>query len=205
MAEDANMSAGFSTSGTGSLFVYGNPHSLINYGNLIDFAFCDLFARCGNIVDASNVVLSATSLAQDCYRGLFSRNTSLTAAPNLPASSLASQCYYSMFSHCYALSTAPELSATTLVSQCYMHMFNSCSSLFDAPILPASTLATGSYDYMFSGCTSLTSINVNFTEWGNSTNWVNNVAPTGIFTKPEALTARVGYNFVPYNWNVVNK
>lgn len=205
MAEGSSMSGGFSTSGTGSLTVYGNPHSLINYGSITSYAFCDLFARCGNIVDASNVILSATSLDTACYMGMFSRNTSLTAAPNLPASSLAYECYYHMFSYCYALSTAPELSATTLRELCYMHMFNSCSSLLDAPILPATSLATGSYDYMFSRCTSLTSINVNFTEWGNSTNWVENVAPTGIFTKPEALTARVGYNFVPYNWTVINK
>ena len=55
------------------------------------------------IVDASNLILPATTLTEGCYN--------------------------MMFQYCTSLVNAPELPATTLVTNCYNYMFNECSSL----------------------------------------------------------------------------
>ena len=39
----------------------------------------------------------------------------------------------------------------------------------------------------------------------NTEGWLSNVASTGTFTKPEALTATSGANYIPNNWTVINK
>ena len=118
--------------------------------------FYSLFIYNKNIVDASNLRLPYTTLADNCYIGMFYGCTSLTTAPALPATTLASSCYYGMFNNCTSLTTAPELPATTLVPNCYDSMFKKCTSLTTAPELPATTLASSCYYNMFNGCTSLT-------------------------------------------------
>ena len=47
----------------------------------------------------------------------------------LPATTLANDCYYSMFCDCTGLTSAPELPATTLESNCYREMFYGCTNL----------------------------------------------------------------------------
>ena len=120
------------------------------------FSDYDGVSSCG-IVDAADLVLPATTLANSCYYCMFSGCASLTAAPSLPVTTLASSCYRSMFSGCKSLTTAPELPATTLASRCYQGMFGGCTSLTTAPVLTATTLANSCYESMFNGCTSLTS------------------------------------------------
>ena len=115
-----------------------------------------LFSGC-KIVDASKLILPATTLANSCYEYMFNNCDSLTSAPELPATTLARSCYYSMFAGCTSLTSAPELPATTLESACYYSMFRGCASLTSAPELPATTLANNCYYGMFDGCTSLTS------------------------------------------------
>ena len=109
------------------------------------------------IVNAKNLSLPATTLAEACYYYMFQGCTNLTTAPELPAETLASSCYSAMFRGCTSLTTAPELNATTLAQSCYQNMFNGCTSLTTAPsILPATTLADNCCQYMFYGCTNLT-------------------------------------------------
>lgn len=115
-----------------------------------------LFTNGTQIISAKNLVLPATTLAQNCYSGMFSRCTSLAQAPELPAMTLAQYCYQSMFAECTSLTTAPELPATTLEGYCYQNMFVGCTGLTTAPELPATTLAKDCYENMFAGCTSLT-------------------------------------------------
>ena len=100
--------------------------------------------------------LPATTLDDGCYIGMFECCESLTAAPELPATSLGVDCYSGMFRDCTSLTTAPALPATTLATSCYQQMFRNCSSLTTAPELPATTLAENCYESMFSGCSSLT-------------------------------------------------
>jgi hypothetical protein len=92
-------------------------------------------------------------------------------------------------------------------------MFARCTSLTSAPELPATNLVDGCYIGMFDNCTSLSSVNVGFTNWHtyavnagsiqiSTSNWLNNVSPTGIFECPSALTEKRGSNTIPEGWTV---
>ena len=118
--------------------------------------FKNLFYNNQYIVDASNLRLSYTTLANDCYYEMFRGCSSLTTAPKLPATTLADGCYSQMFRGCTSLVNAPKLPVTTLANSCYHYMFNGCTSLTDAPALPATTLVYNCYYNMFGDCTSLT-------------------------------------------------
>lgn len=137
--------------------VGGDISSLTN--EIVDvkaYTFYKLFDGDNYIKDASNLILSATTLSNNCYGNMFSGCTSLKAASSLPATKLSINCYYEMFNGCTSLTTAPSLPATTLSSYCYYGMFSGCSSLTTAPELPATTLANDCYRRMFDGCTALT-------------------------------------------------
>ena len=142
--------------------VSGNIMSLIYGDNFIgqttlssSYNFVSIF-KGSKVVDASNLILPATTLTSNCYNGMFGVCTSLVAAPALPATTLASRCYSNMLRGCTSLTAAPELPATTLTgTYCYSYMFDSCTSLVTAPVLPATTLTDYCYSYMFYGCTSL--------------------------------------------------
>ena len=139
---------------------WGNK-SLVNASNLVLPAttlltryYMQMFADCTNLIAAP--ALPATTLAYECYSGMFINCTSLTTAPELPATTLAGGCYYHMFMGCTNLTTAPELPATTLANTCYRQMFQNCTSLTEAPALPATTITQNCYYGMFQGCSSLT-------------------------------------------------
>lgn len=145
---------------TGNCKVGGNIMSLLygsNFtGNETTFPSGDsslycLFYNNTHLVNASDLLLPATTLAYWCYNCMFSGCTALTSAPALPATTLAESCYGGMFYNCTALTTAPALPATTLTKSCYGSMFNGCSSLTweDVPELPATTLAEYCYVSMF--------------------------------------------------------
>ena len=204
---------------TASFNVQGNIMSLTNgdsFANATTFereyVFVYLFEN-ANIINAKNLVLPATTLANYCYYNMFNGCTSLETAPTLPATKLADycydsmfngckslvtapsvlpatklaySCYESMFSGCTSLVTAPELPATTLAGSCYRYMFSGCTSLVTAPTLPATKLAYSCYQYMFDGCSSLNYIKAMFTTTPGidyTNNWVRGVASSGTFVK----------------------
>ena len=119
-----------------------------------------LFYDNNKLVDAGELKLPATTLAEHCYSYMFEGCSALTQAPQLPATTLADRCYYSMFDGCTSLTSAPELPATTLVDRCYYGMFYGCTSLQNAPELPATTLTNYCCQKMFIGCTNLTSVTI---------------------------------------------
>ena len=121
---------------------------------LANYCYYQMFYNCTSLTTAPE--LPATTLADYCYRYMFQGCTALTTAPELPATTLAHYCYDGMFRGCTNLTTAPQLPATTLAHYCYYGMFNGCTSLTTAPELPATTLADYCYRYMFQGCTALT-------------------------------------------------
>ena len=136
----------------------GDIRTLIDYENYADVStadakFCSLFYQNTELRTAPK--LPATTLANYCYREMFTYCTALTTAPELPAKTLAELCYCLMFSGCTALTTAPALPAKSLAKSCYFQMFNGCTALTMAPTLPAETLASFCYQGMFSGCTAL--------------------------------------------------
>ncbi len=170
----------FNVKGNIMSMIYGdnfvNKYSLPNDGS----TFYGMFCGC-NISNASNLVLPATTLAEECYMAMFENCSNLTAPPSLPATTLAESCYQAifagtaitsftlptatlargcyaaMFADCASLTSAPALNQTTLVRNCYERMFDGCTSLVNPPSLPSTNLAPGCYMGMFSGCTSLTS------------------------------------------------
>lgn len=191
------------TGGNGSLFVYGNPQSLFDFDtDLSNHLLSRLFSDCTNIIDSSRLVLSSLSLGAYCYRAMFSGCTSLTSAPSV-------------------------LPATTLAEGCYLEMFSGCTSLLKSPVILATKLSSWSYAYMFANCTSLTSININFTDWGENQptqtlilpdatfHWLKDVTNSnGVFIKPKALTEKRNIiggqgglqdSYIPTNWTVINK
>ena len=140
--------------------VSGNIMSLIYGDNFIGqttlssaYNFVHIF-NSSKVVNASNLILPATTLTNYCYDNMFNGCTSLATAPVLPATTLKLSCYGYMFNGCTSLATAPVLPATTLENYCYEHMFQNCTSLIAAPVLPATTLTSNCYNGMFRGCTS---------------------------------------------------
>ena len=155
-----NINVNVNVNGEGTVNLSGNIMSLLDRSlrkaSVPNYAFCRFCYNSNKIVDASNLKLPATTLAESCYDQMFSDCTSLTKAPDLPATNLADYCYYQMFYNCKSLTTAPELPATTLANKCYYLMFSGCESLTTAPDLPATKLAEYCYQAMFYDCTSLT-------------------------------------------------
>ena len=153
-------------------------------------------------------VLPATTLANECYEGMFGYCGSLSVAPALPATTLADICYESMFVHCTSLVTPPALPATTLANYCYQNMFDGCTSLTTAPNLLASNMVEGCYARMFYDCESLNYIKILATDTATDfiTNWVHNVASTGVFVKDQYTTYTIDSDSgVPIGWTVVNE
>lgn len=172
---------------------------------LADSCYCNMFYNCTSLVTAPD--LPATNLASSCYQSMFSGCTSLITAPSLPATSLANSCYYNMFYGCSSLVVAPELPATMLTYDCYSNMFWGCTSLVVAPELPATSLTGSCYAFMFYDCTKLNYIKALFTTTPTSYyigNWVKGVSSTGIFVKNKDATWNVtGVNGIPTGWTVI--
>lgn len=191
--------------------IYGNIMSLcyVDYvtKNTIPNANCfyRLFYQNTNIVSAENLILPATTLAQNCYYNMFRGCTRLTKAPDLPATTLAMSCYSNMFNGCTSLTKTPDLPATTLAQSCYVSMFNGCTSLTTAPVLPAPTTISQAYSYMFSGCRNLSYVKCLLTtngDTGGTLDWLKNVSATGTFVKANGAVWTSGQSGIPDGWAV---
>lgn len=169
---------------------YGNTMSLL-YGD--DFngqtslkgkpsAFYDLFSISTKVIDASNLILPATTLESNCYQYMFDGCETLTKAPSLPATTLKYRCYYYMFYGCTNLTTAPELTATTLIDYCYYGMFINCTNLKHITMLATHIPSYTCLDY-----------------------WVMGVSSTGTFVKhPNMDSLPTGESGIPNGWTVVD-
>lgn len=105
--------------------------------------------------------LSATSLGDNAYQGMFSNCTSLSIAPEFASglSSIPASGCAQMFSGCSSLVVAPELPASDVGVSGYEEMFFGCTSLAMAPTQVAGgTLGTSACQRMFYGCTSLATV-----------------------------------------------
>ena len=140
----------------------GNIMSLLYGDDFVDkndlsgkkYAFSKLFSHCSNIVDASKLVLPATTLASYCYSDMFYFCIRLTEAPALPATTLAYGCYEYMFDNCYSLTSALELPATTLAEKCYDRMFSDTNVLPDCSNIDFSSetvVRSGGLNGLFAG------------------------------------------------------
>ena len=212
-------------SGTTCKFeVYGNIMSLLdkeNYDTKTDlntYAFLGLFSGVTNLTDARYMLLPATTLANDCYHGMFAGCTNLIFPSDLPSVILADQCYYQMFYGCTNLHAGPLLPSRNLFYMtCYFGMFYGCTSLLTAPFLPASYIPQYCYGSMFQNCSSLSYIKCLATGKAstNSTqDWVSEVAQSGTFCKhpdakhPDAAVGGALWPFgtggIPSSWTIVD-
>lgn len=213
-----NVNAANIFSSTSAFKVGGNIMSLLygsNFtGNETTFptvderVFQNMFNGCTTLTNSQYLTLPATTLNERCYQDMFHGCTNLLNTPALPATTLAARCYNYMFMGCTSLTTAPALPATTLTTYCYQTMFSGCTSLTTAPDLPATTLADGCYQEMFRNCTNLSNVTclaTNISASNCTTNWLQNVAASGIFVKSDNMSSwTTGVNGIPSGWTVVN-
>ena len=116
--------------------VYGNIMSLLDetgFATKTDlpnasFVFYELFAGNTTLNDASELLLPATTLAEQCYVLMFAGCTSLTKAPKLPATTLATDCYWGMFKACTSLTSAYVKAAYTGEHDECGDMFEGCTA-----------------------------------------------------------------------------
>lgn len=185
-ASSSNGIGTFSVYGSKKFNVGGNTMSMLYGGDFIgqetlnSYSFIKLFNGCAYLVDASKLIL--------------------------PATTLASSCYHKMFYDCSRLTAAPELPATILNSYCYEEMFYNCRALTTAPVLPAISLRSYCYDSMFNGCSKLAYIKAMFTTKPSSSStgsWVSGVASKGVFVKNKDATWNVsGIHGIPSGWTI---
>ena len=173
-----------------------------------DYEF-DISGNIMSLIYGDNFIGQTALSSSYNFVGIF-KGSKVVDASNLilPATTLASSCYSNMFYGCTSLATAPVLPATILADSCYRNMFQNCTSLTAAPVLPATTLAKSCYYYMLYGCKSLSYIKCLATDISvssSSTNWLKNVAATGTFVKPASMTLwSSGASGIPSGWTVVN-
>ena len=184
-----------SIGGTAQVKVYGNIMSLLSETNFAtattltaENTFREFFRSYSNLIDASGLLLPAETLTNNCYYGMFSSCSGMTAAPaELPAETLASSCYYEMFSSCSKLTAAPVLPAKTLVSNCYKSMFSYCSKLSSVT------------------CLATSGINSNNSTNGWLTSAGGQVAGVKTFTAASGAEWPEGNNGIPTGWTRVNQ
>lgn len=148
--------------------------------------FTNLF-RQFNVVDASELKLSAKLLMGSCYNGMFRQCTALTTAPKV----IPNVTYFengSNFNNC----------------------FTGCTALTKSPIIKITSFGNAFNPLygMFRNCTSLNEVEVHFTDWGTNTVtaeiWLYNVAASGTFKCPASLPIIRGENNIPNGWTIVN-
>lgn len=121
---------------TGTLFnLKGNIMSLIggdNFSGLTslsdDYAFYKFFSGNTGLLDASELLLPATSLTTGCYEMMFKGCTSLTSAPDLPSATLADECYYWMFYGCSNLNSIKCLATDISAANCTYYWVDGVSA-----------------------------------------------------------------------------
>ena len=87
-----------------------------------------MFYRCTSLKQIPEI--NCPTVKSGSYLQMFAHCKSLPSAMSiLPATTLAYECYQGMFYNCLQLQSAPELPATELVNRCYEYMFLECTSL----------------------------------------------------------------------------
>lgn len=96
------------SSTTGKFNCEGNIMYLLDYEQDLtvipnSYCFYKLFSNCTGLVDASGLLLSATTMKQHCYECMFKGCTELESSPKLLANNLVGFCYFYMFEDCTSL------------------------------------------------------------------------------------------------------
>lgn len=126
--------------------VKGNIMSLIDSTNFsaltslsATYALQYLFQSCTGLIDASNLILPATTLTNYCYYSMFYECTSLTTAPVLPATTLANSCYEYMFTGCSHLNYIKCLATNISATRCTYGWVNGVQTTSGTFVTPSTT------------------------------------------------------------------
>ena len=174
------------------------------------------------LTDASGIILTNGSLksSNNTFRQMFSGQKRLEKGPQTPPSIEASRdqifgVFDSMFDGCTKMESCfdninIDASKVSLVANARIV----CRNMFrQTKIKKMKITHTGTrfgiaeFTNMFYGCSELNQIEVNFTTWPSSgymKNWVNGVAPTGIFRCPAQLPDERGNGRIPEGWTKVD-
>ncbi len=170
--------------------------------------FSGMFMGTTKLIDASNLLLPATTLANYCYEWMFREDTNLLTPPTtLPATTLTEGCYGWMFSCCENLTTTLELPSAiqTVDANSYIYMYEHCFKITTA-FVPGTPNSSQAMEGMFADDRMLSSVTVTATNWIAQSYWMRGVAATGTFTKPSGTSIPVGSNGIPNaNWTVINQ
>ena len=193
---------------SGRFKVYGNWQSLKNYSTSVDLQGCETaFKDNTGLIDASNLVMPATSLNQNAYNSFFSGCSSLVSGPKeLPVN--GNNTHALMFANCTSLVNPPKLHFTEIYEGGCNQMFRGCTSLVKAPDLNITNVGTWGCYQMFYGCSSLNYLKCMATTKSGSSNfssWLYGVAASGTFVKDANSTLwGSGSSGIPSSWTVVN-
>ena len=141
-----------SFSSTVSSNVGGDIRTLSNYLDVDNetkpqsFMFFRLFYNNIKIVDACNLRLSYTTLADNCYNQLFYGCTSLVNAPELPATKLEINCYSNMFQGCSKLNNVTVYADDISANSCTNKWLSGVASTGTFYNYGSATYATDSID-----------------------------------------------------------
>lgn len=200
--------------------VYGNAMSLLygdNFASNSEFPsgsnnnFAGLFYGTTTLTDASNLILPATICTSGCYNGMFRSCTNLVNGPKLlPALDVPKDGYSSMFEGCVKLVEGPEIlatsvSGTTALNRMFCMNRNSkvTAAMTKSPILRITNPAqyANTYQQLFAGNGSMCEVTILAQNGSASfTNWLANVASSGVIKKPSSLTLGNGASGVPSGW-----
>ena len=198
--------------------------SLLNDDNFInnsEFAtgsscnLCGLFYGTTTVIDASNLILPATTLYVSSYNGMFRGCTNLVNGPKLlPALVVPQDGYSSMFEGCVNLVEAPDIMATTVSGAtalnrmfCADRSSKKTTPLTKGPVLRITNPSAYSnvYQQLFAGHGNLNEVTI-LAEGTNLsfTNWLSNVSSSGVIKKLSTTTFTSGVSGLPSGWSTEN-
>ena len=200
--------------------VYGNAMSLLFGDNFINNSefdsnsnhnLCGLFFGTTTLIDASNLILPATTLYESSYNGMFRGCSNLVNGPKvLPALDVPHDAYSSMFEGCVKLVEGPEILATTVsgnTALCRMFCMNRnrkvTAAMTKSPILRINNPGAYNnvYQQLFCGNGNITEVTVLCEGTGKSfASWLAYVSSTGVIKKLPTTTFVSGDSGVPSNW-----
>lgn len=166
-----------------------------------------MFYGCTSLKVAPNLPVKES--ADGAYFSMFEGCTSLEKAPDiLPTTNIyyGESMYNSMFRGCTSLKEPPAfpdeyIDLSYRWNTCFQGMFAGCTNLGYSPIIKLKTPRYRCMDNMFKDCSSLTRITYYSDKLADCYNWVEGVAPTGIFVT-NLSELNYGPSGVPVNWVV---
>ena len=131
-----------------------------------------MFQSCTGITALTEPLFGGTlTMGKGCFEDMFAHCTGLTSViPGLlPATTLAENCYRGMFQDT-RFGRAPELLAGTLVKECYRYMFNGCTQLTYIKCLATTNIGNG-YTTNWVGGSVPNNANCTFIKASTATSW----------------------------------